>query len=657
MMLASFVLEEDYAALGDLPTLFVNWLRIVGIMSMVTLLIWELFRLIRGTGSSFHYGLSGRLRNLAENEVWKIRAYRLFIVLSVLSLAALVLFVAFGGPLMAKLSKWFEWKLTPDQIDARVRSIRLDILTISCLWAVLAVSWEFIIDVPRFSFRRIWAIGLFSIREAIRGKVLWSFCLVLLVFLFASWFVKANKPEHQWKVYVDLVFTMLAYLILLTGAVLACFSLPTDIRNQTIHTVVTKPVQKFEIIFGRIVGITVLMTLILIVVSHVSLLYVFRGIDKEFRDDVMRARVRYTSRGDVNRGEDIKGLRFEELNLNGDWVRRVQRFSVGREWEYRQYIRGGAKSEAVWTFLDPPRSLVGREQVPVEFEFDIFRTTKGGEEYKEGVSCQFTFVNTAKWDARLYDQYREGLDPETHQPMTDQERARRFGYYELPAPITIVDYQTFRVTFPGAILEGLGNLPLEIRVSCRTPSQYVGMAQHDLYILADEGSFYFSYLKGMAGIWFLMVLVVSLGVVFSTVLSALIAFMSTVLLVACGVPRLRNFVQSLTYPADSEMNPAGGPWNSGLRIVTKQGLMTPIERGKAVWVIEQLDDLSRLFFHGFVSILPDLHEYNRTMFIAEGFNIPNDYLFTSITMLVGYVFPFLLAGYYLLNAREVAGAT
>jgi hypothetical protein len=45
------------------------------------------------------------------------------------------------------------------------------------------------------------------------------------------------------------------------------------------------------------------------------------------------------------------------------------------------------------------------------------------------------------------------------------------------------------------------------------------------------------------------------------------------------------------------------------------------------------------------------------MFVAEGFNIPNGYLITSLLLLLGYLFPFLLAGYYLLNAREVAGAT
>jgi hypothetical protein len=630
-MIADFVLETAYAGMKDLPILFVNWVRIFGVMAMFALLVWELVRLVLGSGSSIYCGLSGRLGNLPDHQAWKIRAYRLFLALCVLSLASMGVLLGWGV------------------MQGNVRSMNPHILlafTFACGFAIVALSWEFIIDLPRLAWRRIWAIGLFSIREAVRRKVLWSFLILLLLFLFASWFIKAPKPEDQWQIYIDLVFTVTAILVLLTAAVLACFSLPTDIRQQTIHTVVTKPVQRFEILLGRIVGIVVLMTVILLVVSHLNLLYVFRGIEPQFRDDVMRARVRYS--GD---------LTFEELDLNGVWSPRKQRFSVGREWEYRQYVRGGSTQEAVFRFVDPPSELVSKERVPLEFGFDIFRTTKGGEDYREGVSCQFVFINTAKWDPRRYNEYREAVDPDTRQPMSAPERARRFGYYELPAPVTIVDYQTYRVSFPGSVLEDLGDAPLEVRVSCRTQAQYLGMAQHDLYILADEGNFYLNYLKGTAGIWFLMVLVVTLGVVFSTYLSALIDLMLTALLVACGWPLIRNFLVTLTLPSDPDLNPTGGPANSAVRLFQGQGLLTPMEKTKALWVIERIDDLSRLFFHGFVSIVPDIYQFDRKMFVAEGFNISSGSLLVNLIMLVAYLFPFLLAGYYLINAREVAGAT
>ena len=52
--------------------------------------------------------------------------------------------------------------------------------------------------------------------------------------------------------------------------------------------------------------------------------------------------------------------------------------------------------------------------------------------------------------------------------LSEKERARKYGYYELPAPKSVLDYQTMAIEFPGAVLEGLGNNPLEVRVNCRS---------------------------------------------------------------------------------------------------------------------------------------------------------------------------------------------
>ena len=60
------------------------------------------------------------------------------------------------------------------------------------------------------------------------------------------------------------------------------------------------------------------------------------------------------------------------------------------------YIAGGGNSShrAIWVYMDGmlPNDLKNRSEVPCEFSFDIFRTTKGEEENK-GVFCTFTFVS------------------------------------------------------------------------------------------------------------------------------------------------------------------------------------------------------------------------------------------------------------------------
>src|SRR5207302_7365335 len=108
-------------------------------------------------------------------------------------------------------------------------------------------------------------------------RILWTFSAFLLVFLFASWFID-YKPEDQVRNYVRVVYWAMTPLMLLTAGLLAAFSIPADVRNQTIHTIVTKPVERFEIVVGRFLGFMFLMSLVLCVMTGVSLLYVFREI-------------------------------------------------------------------------------------------------------------------------------------------------------------------------------------------------------------------------------------------------------------------------------------------------------------------------------------------------------------------------------------------
>src|SRR5207253_8446618 len=133
---------------------------------------------------------------------------------------------------------------------------------------------------------------------------------LLLVFLFASWFLP-YKPEKQVRNYVSVVFFAMTILLILTARILAAFSIPADLRRQTIHTIVTKPVERFEIVLGRFLGYTLLMTAVLAVMTLLSLIYVARGVDEDARQESLRARVPV----------------FGDLRIdNGK--------NVGREWAY-----------------------------------------------------------------------------------------------------------------------------------------------------------------------------------------------------------------------------------------------------------------------------------------------------------------------------------
>src|SRR5882724_5242266 len=124
-------------------------------------------------------------------------------------------------------------------------------------------------DMIALSPRRILALAWLAIQESLRRRVLVGFGMFLLILLFAGWFLdtKSNDPA---TLYLSFVLTATTYLVLLMALFLSAFSLPADIKNHTIYTIVTKPVRPGEIVLGRILGFTMIGTLLLGVMGLLS---------------------------------------------------------------------------------------------------------------------------------------------------------------------------------------------------------------------------------------------------------------------------------------------------------------------------------------------------------------------------------------------------
>ena len=68
------------------------------------------------------------------------------------------------------------------------------------------------------------------------------------------------------------------YLAMLFALVLSALSLPGDIRDRTLHTVVTKPVRKIEIVLGRVAGFVFVGTVLLVLIGAISYVFTVRGL-------------------------------------------------------------------------------------------------------------------------------------------------------------------------------------------------------------------------------------------------------------------------------------------------------------------------------------------------------------------------------------------
>ena len=386
----------------------------------------------------------------------------------------------------------------------------------------------------------VWAVAKLSCKEAVRSQLLWVFLIIFLPSLFPKTWFHQYKPADELRVTVENVGMYLTLLVLVPAVLLASFGIPNDIKNLNIYTVVTKPIERFEMVLGRFVGYVSLMTLVLIGMTGVSLVLVMNSaISDKARQETYKARV--PVRGTLEFKGLIGALRDEKQEFAGT--------NVGREFDYRKYIGGGPKAlqRAIWHFEKLPAALASPEndRVPVEFTFDIFKMTKGEQNKGVGVHIRFVthnarqqqpLVKTEEGEWHWQDAAREkaftdavkekGVKMDSARPGTPEwakvnELAEEHGCFERRG-VEVLDYQVGGVEIPaGLIRNALSGDPgtikvkdprtgqevlvpaprLSVYVKCETQNQQLGMAAADLYLLEYEQPFTLNYLKGMVGLW------------------------------------------------------------------------------------------------------------------------------------------------------------
>ncbi len=130
------------------------------------------------------------------------------------------------------------------------------------------------IDLVKISPRRVLSLSRLAIREAWRRHVWVILAVYVVVLMFAGLALSSDSPEPA-KLYLSFVLQATTYLLMLAALFLSALSLPTDIKQHTIYTVVTKPVRSSEILLGRLIGFTVVCTMLLVIMAMAS--YVFVG--------------------------------------------------------------------------------------------------------------------------------------------------------------------------------------------------------------------------------------------------------------------------------------------------------------------------------------------------------------------------------------------
>jgi len=561
-------------------------------------------------------------------------------------------------------------------------------------------------DLPGFSLRRTFALARLAIQESVRKRVFVAFIVFVIVLLFANWFLDDNNPNPG-RLYLGLVMTTSNYLLLVLTLFLSAFSLPTDIKNRTIYTIVTKPVRPSEIVLGRVIGFASVGTAMLALMCVTSYFFVLRGLNHtheiaatemaptgEPGANSWKGRTSFDAHHRheeviIENGQGVTNLEmghWHQVTVEGEGDQRrfvvgphqgmlrarvpvygklgfldragqpaAEGISVGDEWVYRSYIEGKTQSTAIWTFrgVVEPKFPNG---LPMEINLGVFRTHKGNIE--QTVLGELFIVNPNE-RAKFR---RSEVIPFSSREFEPLEMFLKREINGVDARGKLVPVDLFRdLTDNGA---------LEIHIRCAEPGQYFGMAQRDVFLKASDRTFMMNFLKGHISIWLQMLMVTSLGVMFSTFLTGPVAMLGTFASIVLGYfsnfvvkvfdgmfqgpDALKRFVRELFGIPEEAGVPGGGPLESFVRMLRQANQTSDLELGIAQRPAEYLDVGFMLVVRLFVQLLPDFKKFDNSAYVTYGIDVEPNLLAAQIVTALSFVLVTSLIGYFFLKTRELA---
>lgn len=495
-------------------------------------------------------------------------------------------------------------------------------------------------DLFNLTLRRVGAMSQLVFRESVRKKTLWIGGVFILLFMFGHWFLAGQAVESAAKRHVVFVMTAVKWLLIPVAVILSCWGLPADIKDRSLHTVMTKPTRRSEVVLGRIFGYSGVMLLLLLAMSVLGYIWIQRAVPERARNQLI-ARVPVY-------GELTFLDRVGKPSTRG--------INVGDIWEFRSFVEGMTDSRAIYQFDISGFQGQEPETLDIEYNFEAFRTHKGV--IGENVRFSLHFMHPeksldVKFPRSSTPIFEFTADPEQrvlHIPRKLDTRNAdiritgdlgKSGTVEPPKQLDLWD-------------DLVSSGKLQIQVSCDDGGQYLGMARPDLFFRLPDRSFFGAYLKTVLGFALMLVLICTLGAAASTFVKGPVATLLVGAYLMMG-QLMRGLFDQHLFEFQTKGKPLGGGLLESIyRILTQNNQMTDLPVN---WFTSSLQwiDLKILQWMGAMhNIIPDFRLFDGTPYLANGFDVPwSVRSLAAIAITVGFFIPCVVIGTYALMTREL----
>jgi len=200
----------------------------------------------------------------------------------------------------------------------------------------------------------ILSLAKHTFRESRRKKVMLVVGLFVVVVLVSTELAPAGYPDAKPRLALSAALNSMAIFGLVTVVFLAASSIPDDIQQRTIYSLLVKPLPRWKLIVGRTLGFVFVATALVVVMGLFSWAF-----------------IRYTARRYLSRAQQAEvlvGRRFLHAQtvqvLRGGEVEHVAPTAEGRVW-----VHGALDAVARYTFFNVRPTGIWGKAVYGELEF------------------------------------------------------------------------------------------------------------------------------------------------------------------------------------------------------------------------------------------------------------------------------------------------
>ncbi|MHC4643037.1 MAG: ABC transporter permease [Planctomycetota bacterium] len=347
----------------------------------------------------------------------------------------------------------------------------------------------------------IWAVATNTIKQAMRMKIAAVF-IVLLIILLPVMGVSMTGDgtlKGRLQTFVSYGLSLTNLLLCLLTVIVSIFTLTNDIKHRQIYTVITKPVRRYQLLIGKLLGVVLLSTALLalfsaiiyVITIYTPKIYGANAVDLfQVNNEFFTARaVLVPPQADVTKEAEDAYFKLEKA---GQIPPGATRSKVIAELARRLQLRKRAAvvgQRLVWEF-DNVRVLDPNEILFIRYKYDASINPSDLQIY-------------GQWDVGDSRQY-----PPAYGTFMRKDPIRTFRELRVPASFIAED---------GYLAISFLNLPLNDTTVIFPPD--------GLEVLYKADTFTANFIRAVILMWLRLIFLASLGLLTSTFLSFPVAIL------------------------------------------------------------------------------------------------------------------------------------